>query len=217
MPRNIHGGSKAKKGSNKTGEDVSLSNNEFVEKSKDGTTVYGKIIRKLGCGFVDVFTEEKKMMRCSIRGKFMKKSKSWGLDDVVIVDKMTCATNDSKGMIVYHLSNNQVQMLKKRGDINSSSFAQKNEKIRERNYMNNDDDEDEFQFEDDNDLDDEIEGIKLSDDSETDDMELQNPNRPGLYKNVNRRFNKNRNNEDSEDSENNEEEEDNSDLDLDDI
>ena len=178
MPRNFHGGSKAKKASNKANDSQNTAKKEVAKKSNDGTTVYAKIVKKLGCGFVDVFTEEKKAMRCSIRGKFMKKSKSWAPDDVVIVDKMTCSTNESKGMIVYHLSKDQIQILIDEGDISRNSFTRPDEKLKG-NHSSYEFDvgDDDFEF-DAGDGDDENSKEK---DNYSDDDLLINPNRPYLY------------------------------------
>jgi len=190
MPRNLHGGSKAKKSSNKTNQAASSGRVEFIEKSNDGSTVYGRIVRKLGCGFVDVFTEEKKNMRCSIRGKFMKRSKSWGENDIVIVDKMECVTSDQKGMIVAHLSKEQVRLLEKRGDIDRNTFVDASKRQR---YNTGNISDDEFEF----DNDDNDDKNKYEEEPEDDDeLFFQNPNRPSLYQ----KKDKNENSESESDS-----------------
>lgn len=194
MPKNLHGGSKAKRSSNKNDDAVNSSKNEFVEKSKDGTTVYGKIIRKLGCGFIDVLTEEKKIIRCSICGKFSRKSKSWSIDDVVIVDKMLGVTKqDKKGIIVFHLSPYQVHMLVKKGDITKSTFSQVIKKGGTGISDDYDSDDDiQFDYDEahapktDNDKSEEQSGCSVV---ESEEDVYQNPNRPAMYSSSGRKKN----------------------------
>ncbi len=111
---------------------------------------------------------------------------------------MTCATNDSKGMVITHLSKEQVRMLEKRGDITRSTFNQTNGG--KRSYFAQDNSDCEFEFDD---KDDDFQFDEGND--EDDDLLQPNMNRPTLYNKTS-----NKNNDDSE-------EESDSDVDLDEL